>query len=313
MGKRTVALVLARGLLKDSWQEHCSLKYKAMVPINGIPMVEYVLNALQQSMSEKIFVVQGNDEGVEKAVRVHEKNLFINCDPGIPLYSHSLFEGLKRVAEYYGREGLPGIDIMLVPCDIPLVNGGTFDRLIQANAGKECDVCISMIKLSRLKENYPGRNFYGFHYHDLGEAYFIQNFALINGDLLRAAYYGGSRRNGGLSYTLPDNLFSDVTRTIDYLVASRGRSYLALLVWWDYFRRLASRKHIRECLVLLDRLRRRRYTTADGKRFIFLASGLFGDYIESREAELSFDADEPEHLAEISGLQSCSCISPAVA
>jgi CTP:molybdopterin cytidylyltransferase MocA len=310
MERRTAALVLARGRLTDSWQAGRSLKYKALVPINGIPMVEYVLSALQQSRCEKIFIVQGDDEGLQRAVRTHAKNIFINCDPGMSSYSHSLFEGLKQIAGYYGKGGLPGIDIMMVPCDVPLVNGGTFDRLIEANAQKECDVCISMIKLSQLKEKYPGRNYYGFRYHDLGEAYCIQNFAFISGDSLRVACYGGTRRSGGLSHTLPDNMFSDFARTIDYFVSLRGRSFLVLLVWWDYIRRLAGRKHIRECLLLLDKLRSGRYTTADGKRFIFLATGLMADYIESREVELSFDVDEPGQLAQIQDLQLCSCVPP---
>ena len=267
-------------------------------------MVDYVLHALQQSVSEKIFIVQGMDEGLETAVRPHHKNVFINCAAGRSSFSGSLFSGLATLAEYYDRDELDRIDIMLVPCDIPLVNSGNFDRLMADNSLKDSDVCISMIRARYLKEQYPGRDFRGFYCHDLGDLYCVQNFAFISGDILNWIYRGGKRSNRDSGGEPPGHFIRDAVATADYFVATREKRYQIPLILWEYLRRLITRGYIRESLLLLIKLLSKRYTTGDGRRFIFLASGLTIDYIESKEAELSFDIDKPEHLAAISDFKS---------
>lgn len=306
MEKRTVALLLARGPFTNAFRTPAGLKYKALLPINDIPMVDYVLHALQQSVSEKIFIVQGMDEGLETAVQYHHKNVFINCTAGESSFSSSLFSGLATLAENYSQDELSRTDIMLVPCDIPLVNSGNFNRLIAENSLKGSDVCVSMIHAGRLKEKYPWRDFRGVYYHDLGDLYCVQNFAFISGDTLNWAYHGGKRKHCDSSYVLPGSMIQDVVATADYFVASREKRCQILLILWEYLRRLITRGYIRESFLSLSKLLNKRYTTGDGRRFIFLASGLVGDYIESKEAELSFDVDKQEHLEAVLKFKSCS-------
>lgn len=301
--------MLARGPFTNSFRAQADLKYKALLPINDIPMVDYVLHALQQSVSEKIFIVQGVDEGLETAVRSHHKNVFINCSADGSSFSSSLFSGLAKLAENYSQDELSRTDIMLVPCDIPLVSSSNFDRLIAENSLKGSDVCVSMIHAGRLKEKYPGRDFRGIYYHDLGYLYCIQNFAFISGDTLNWAYHGGTRKNYDSRYVLPDNIMRDVIATADYFVASREKRCQILLILWEYLRRLITRGYIRESLLSLSKLLNKRYTTVDGRRFLFLASGLMGDYIESEEAELSFDVDKPEHLEAVLKFKSCNYVA----
>ena len=100
MNKRTVALLLARGAMNGAPPSHECHKYKALVPVNGVPMVDYVLSALQASAAEKIFVVQGADERLERVVSGHLKNEFINCDPAGSTYAHSLISGLRKLADF---------------------------------------------------------------------------------------------------------------------------------------------------------------------------------------------------------------------
>jgi CTP:molybdopterin cytidylyltransferase MocA len=299
MKKPVAALLLARGPAANSWQALCDVKYKALVPINGIPMVEFVVNALQQSMVERIFIVQGADRELEKALPRHDKNVFVDCDPSLPSYSYSLFHGLEQLTAYYGREELESLDVMMTPCDVPLVRSEGFNRLIEAHSDRECDVCLAMIKQAVLKEKYPQRYFFGFKYHDLGEAYCIQNFAFLNGSSLATAYLGEDRRNR--------DRINDFARTTDYLVSSKDSSYLAARAWVELLRRLMSGGHLMECLTLLARLSSGSYTTSDGRRFLYLVSSYYADYIESEEAELSYDIDEPGHLDSIPELTGAVC------
>jgi CTP:molybdopterin cytidylyltransferase MocA len=304
MKKRTVALLLARGAFNGSSQPHVDLKYKALLPIHGVPMVDHVLRALQESVAEKIFVVQGADEGLEQVVDCHPKNVFINCDSNGSSYSHSLFSGLTKLADHYGPDGLQKIEIMLVPCDVPFVNGGNFNRLIAANDEKDTDVCVSLIRSELLKESYPERDFHGLYYSDLGENYCIQNFAFISGRILRAAFYGGKYTPEEFGHLLPYNLLTDFAATADYLVSFRQTYYQIPLILWELLWRLARKRYILQSLLMLGKLLRRRCTTQDCRRFIFLASGLSTDYIDSQEAEISFDIDRCEHIDALLGLRS---------
>ena len=160
------------------------------------PIIHDAMRSLQESAAEKIFVVQGTDEGLEQAVRYHAKNEFIECDSGRSSYADSLFGGLKKLADYYGLEELCKIEIMLVPCDIPLANGENVNRLIAANDNKDTDVCTCLIRSKLLKERYPGRDFPRFYCSDLGENYCMQNFVFISGRTLAVCLYGTSVARG---------------------------------------------------------------------------------------------------------------------
>ncbi len=293
-------MLLARGAMNGAPPSHECHKYKALVPVNGVPMVDYVLSALQASAAEKIFVVQGADERLERAVSGHLKNEFINCDPAGSSYAHSLISGLRKVADYYGPGELPQIEIMLVPCDIPLVTSSNFDRLMKANDGKDKDVCTSLIKSRLLKEKYPQRRFQGYYFPDLDEDYCMQNFAFISGRVLGVALHGPGNDAGDSRY--PPNLLADIAATADYLVSLRQTSYLVPMILWQMVWHLAKRRYVLQSLLMLGKLLGRRCSTQDFQRFIFTASGIAAGYIDSQEAEISYDVDRSEHIAALPGL-----------
>jgi CTP:molybdopterin cytidylyltransferase MocA len=303
MNKRTVALLLARGAMNGAPPLHECHKYKALVPINGVPMVDYVLSALQASAAEKIFVVQGIDEGLEQAVGCHSKNAFINCESNGSSYSHSLFSGLIKLADYYGPDELCKIEIMLVPCDIPLADSGNFNRLIAANDDKNTDVCTCLIRSELLKGRYPERKFPRFYCSDLGENYCMQNFAFISGRTLAVCLYGASLAREWHSRSLPSTLMADFATKADNLVSLRQTHLVIPLIVRETFWWLAREGSVLQAIQMLGKLLFRRCTTQDFKKFVFLASGLNADYIDSQEAELSFDVDQSEHLDALSDLK----------
>jgi CTP:molybdopterin cytidylyltransferase MocA len=296
MNKRTVALLLARGAMNGAPPTHECHKYKALVPVNGVPMVDYVLSALQASAAEKIFVVQGADEDLEKAVSGHSKNEFIDCNSNGSSYAHSLFSGLIKLADYYGADELPQIEIMLVPCDVPLVNSGNFNRLMAANDGKDADVCTSLIRSKLVKEKYPKRDFLHFYYSDLGENYCMQNFAFISGRILAMSIYGEKYADDESRWRLKSNLMTYFAAKADTLVSLRQTPCVIPLILVELFLRLVV-DHTLQSLLMMGKLLRRRCTTQDFKKFVFLATGLNADYIDSQEAEISYDVDRPEHIA----------------
>jgi molybdopterin-guanine dinucleotide biosynthesis protein A len=295
MKKRTVALLLARGALGSPSQLFADLKYKALLPIDGIPMVEHVLTALQDSAAEKIFIVQGADEFLERKVQYHVKHEFIFCGLKGSSYAHSLFSGLCRLADYYGPMQLSGLEIMLVPCDVPMVTGRTFDRLIAANEEKDCDVCIPLIRAELLRERYCWRDFQRFYFADLGADYCVQNFAFIKGSTLADYLY--RRCGAGERPRLSANLMADLAARADHLVSLRKIACLVqVAVLGEMLWRLAEKKHLVQALLMLGKLLRRRCTTLDFKRLIIFATGISSDYINSQETEISFDIDRLEHI-----------------
>ena len=140
MTEKTVALLLARGLIRESLRLDDTLLYKAKLQINGRPLTDYVLAALQESDSEEIFIVQGLNEGLESVVTENKKNVFLTCDRESWSYASSLSFGLEKVIEYYGLDEVHRRNIMIVPCDIPVARRENFNFLMGEKEGKDTRV-----------------------------------------------------------------------------------------------------------------------------------------------------------------------------
>lgn len=303
MSERTAALLLARGPLEAAWRGHSALKYKALVPVNGLPMAGHVLGALHASQVSEVFIVQGADEGLEHVIGSRPGDIFINCADVDSGYSGSLYSGFKGVVNHYGVEGLRDTDIMVVPCDVPLANCGNFDRLIRQYGVKECDLCFALIQCRLLRERYPGRSYRGFQFRDLPGSRTLQNIAFISGRLLGEAFLGADYGGPERTPPLATDIVSEAARKVDALVSARDHALQVPHMFLELFRLLAARKQLGSSLLLLCKLLGRSYSTADAAYFVRLISGLSLSYIESQEAELSFDIDLPAHLDRFHAMQ----------
>jgi molybdopterin-guanine dinucleotide biosynthesis protein A len=176
-----VALLIARGSADGLSMP--DVKYKALLPIGDRPMADYVLQALQASSVERIFIVQAEDEGLDKALTPDPKSIFVPCPRDRPHMTDSLICGVEAMLEYYGKEAMSRRIIMSVPCDIPLVSSGDFDRLVRQSQGIDADVFLTAIKFERLESAFPGRRYHSIYLKDLDARYSPQNICFASGNL----------------------------------------------------------------------------------------------------------------------------------
>ena len=191
MPRTTVALLPARGDARGFPES--GVKYKALLPLNGRPLIDHVLRSLQASEVERIFIIQSLDEHLERAVTPSDKNVFVTCAGEASSLAGSLTRGAEAILDYYGDKTRE-LAIMATPCDIPLVQPGEYNRLIKQNLARDADVSVTAVRNKILKESCASRSFRSLFFKDLGEVYTMQAVMFGRGSLLGFGQAGDSRR-----------------------------------------------------------------------------------------------------------------------
>jgi CTP:molybdopterin cytidylyltransferase MocA len=158
-------------------------KYKALLPLNGRPVVDYVAQTLCNSQIEKLFVVQCRDEGLERILQNHEKIIFISCEIQNPTLSDSIFCSIEGLLNYYGADKLDDKYIMYVPCDIPSVKPQDFNALISQVKDYDIDLYTTFIDNKLLRKWLPERHFRSGYFYDLGGDFSEQGINFVRGRL----------------------------------------------------------------------------------------------------------------------------------
>ncbi|MDD4923879.1 MAG: NTP transferase domain-containing protein [Dehalococcoidales bacterium] len=158
-------------------------KYKALLPLNGRPVVDYVAEALCNSKIEKVFVIQCREAELEKNLRNRNKITYIFCDKGYPSLADSLYCAIRGLLDYYGEDNLHSKYIMFVPCDIPAVNPKDFDALISQITDNDTDFYTAFIERKLLRVFLPKRRFRSMYFRDIGGHFSQQGINVVNGRL----------------------------------------------------------------------------------------------------------------------------------
>ncbi len=185
MHKQTVALLLARGMA-GPFAEKDGLKYKALLPINGKPMADYVLRALQNSSVENIFIAQTPDEHLQNLLTKHPKNIFINIEGQPDSFSWSLAKSLEKLVENYDIETLKQMLVMITPCDIPIVSALDFNELLIQAQSQDANVLLTMVPHRLIKDTFPHKRFQKLYHADIKETMSMQGIVFVSGEILRA-------------------------------------------------------------------------------------------------------------------------------
>ena len=303
MEKQTAALLLARGPVNKSFELNTPIKYKALFEINGRPMVDYVLRALQESDVEKIFIVQGEDEGLEKVVTESEKNVFLTCNQKPSSYASSFLLGLEKAMEHYGRDEFRRRNILVVPCDIPFAKKENFNSLIAGNNRNSSDISLLIIDRRYLEERYPERRFRYIYLKDMDGMYTMQGLIFLNGASVKMRGSEGHDTTNIVISGREGNALAELSDIIDSLHQNRARAYQWLHLLYNLVRLLAKRRNLLSALKFIFSLSKRELTAEQIKHTLNIATGLRFDYFESKEAELSGDIDRPEHLEALSDME----------
>jgi GTP:adenosylcobinamide-phosphate guanylyltransferase len=273
--------------------------FKALLPVHSRPIADYVIQALEQSNVEKIFVMQDEDAALQEALTPSSKCIFFTKDKDHSSLGMGSLFALEKIAEYYGNAELNKRSIMIVPCDTPLVTNDHFNRLINTAASKNADVTITIIAAEHLERQYPQRRFRSVYLADYKTKYTLQNVIFVDGEFIR---FKPSEDPGKLNFYFKgwdDDVLKRVKDGIDSIDALRHQSFFhnRLFLLW-----LLTKGYTSYIFKLLVNLAFKRLTMAKVIEYLNGADHMQAAYIESQEVELSADIDRPEDFQIVLGI-----------
>lgn len=136
------AIVLAGDSKKGFIQE--GVDNKSLIPINGKPMVEYVIDALRESsLINKISV-----SGSSKILRSH-------LGGKVDYYMedrNTLFDNIKAGIEPFTDDNA----VLIVTSDIPMITGWMINNLVERCIKQGGDFCYPIVEKKLNEERFPG-------------------------------------------------------------------------------------------------------------------------------------------------------------
>ena len=136
------AVVLAGDSKKSLVQE--GVENKSLLPINGRPMVEYVVDALGESpLVGKVSIV-GPVEHL-KACLGDKADYYIED-------RDSLFENVKAGIEPFSNDGA----VLIVTSDIPMITGRMITDFVQRAVQQGKDFCYPIVNKQVNEKHFPG-------------------------------------------------------------------------------------------------------------------------------------------------------------
>jgi NDP-sugar pyrophosphorylase family protein len=122
-------------------------KPKALVDINGKPMVQWVLDALGDAKHVENVVLIGLTE--ESGVRCGKPITFI---PNRSSMIENILAGITKVLEINPNAK----HALLASSDIPAITGEMVDWEIETGTPKDVDLCYTVVKREVMEARYPG-------------------------------------------------------------------------------------------------------------------------------------------------------------
>lgn len=292
---KTIALIVARGTFKKNYNYNGRLRYKALLPLNGKPLIKYVLEALLKSSADKIFIVQGENEFLESVIPPDNKLILLTCEQNESSYASSVLFGINGIINYYNNAYCSNQNIIVVPCDLPLVTENNLDYLVRSFIQMNADMAVPVINIEYLKKNGLNRKFYSVYLSDLKGSYTLQNIALFKANIFNkvSARYNSTYN---LEVTGNSGLLSRLALAADRLYLNREKPYIIMQIIYGFLRGLARRGHLLYGLKFLMNMYRKKIHSEQVRRAFSIILGINFEIIESEEWELSCDVDLPEHL-----------------
>jgi molybdopterin-guanine dinucleotide biosynthesis protein A len=294
MRERTIALVMTGGTAEGKFAER-GLKYKARFPVNGRPLVDYILCALQASTVEKVFILQPADADLQTVVTPHAKNVFLNYDEREHSIGLTMGRAIEHLLDYHGVEALHERTVMWLPCDIPLVRTEDVDSLIAGSRQPEMDALFTIIPHRVLTAAYPDRRFPSLYLSDRGERYSLQSVMFVDG---RHYNYATSPEYAGVRLAVTDAYGEPIPGLVAGIDGMRdgrhGVFNTPRFIYEVVIRRMLRRGLLTAVPRGLYELATGKLTTASISDYLFLAMRVRFGAVMSASAAYSADVDSPE-------------------
>ncbi|SDK86173.1 nucleotidyltransferase family protein [Natronincola ferrireducens] len=134
------AIILAGEGKKDRGNFH---QEKALAPIKGIPMIQYIIKALRTSDFIDTILVIGNIDTLQERI---DKDVDI-----LVQQEASMMDNLLKALGYFKGEE----EILIVTCDIPLINRDVVDNFIHTALALKVDIAYPIVEKSLCQKFYP--------------------------------------------------------------------------------------------------------------------------------------------------------------
>jgi len=295
--KSTIALVLAGGYTGEFKPGNTPM-HKALLPVCGNPVADFVVQALEQSEVEKIYVVQDEGAQLQETLAHSSKCTFLTKGKQDSSLARGFLFAMERIAEAAASSGSQ-YRVMIVPCDTPLVTKDNFNALIEKAASKTADVTVTIIAARHLEKRFPGKHFRRVYLADYKECYTMQNVIFMDGDFIQ---FKPGREPGGRNFTFRGWDEAVMKRVVDGInsvedLRHQPHFHDKLLLLW-----LLTKGYTLYIFRLLIDLAFRRLTMTRAIKYLNGADHMNSAFIESEEVEFSADIDHPEDLQGIIGI-----------
>ena len=277
-------------------------KYKALLPLNGRPVVDYVAEALCNSQIEKLFVVQCRDEGLEKIFQNHKKIICISCEKQNPTLADSIFCSIEGLLNYYGEDKLADKYIMYVPCDIPAVKPEDFNVLISQVADYDIDFYTTFIDNKLLIKWLPKRHFRSLYFYDLGGYFSEQGINFVSGRLF-GFETGEKDSQNSVIYGHNKQILPGLSEIIDDFRNSRHTTFrLTMFISGLLINRLLYRGGIGITFKFVSRWLSHRLTLPLLDEILYRALNIKVGLLRSQSVAFSADIDKPADFGDVERL-----------
>lgn len=136
------ALVLAGGKSDNSLCNHQKLNNKALLLINGIPMIEYVVDALDQAREIDNIIVVGPKDALMPYIEKKVKKIVDSTD--------SIVENVR-----VGINCINNDQILIMTSDVPLITGKMIDDFIKKCQVHKAFLYYPFISREKILKKYP--------------------------------------------------------------------------------------------------------------------------------------------------------------
>lgn len=295
--KSIIAVVLAGGQAEEFRINDTSLP-KALIPVCGRPVADYVIASLELAEVERIFVVGDKNSSLRTSLKLSSKCTLIEKQRHDVSFGESIIYAVTTAVESMGESALSTRMLMVVSCDTPLVTAESYNSLIRIAAYSDADGLFTIIPIDLLRSRFPARHFKGGYLRDRNKFYTSQNVTFVNCSFFSITPPSTRHPRGAVSFgTWKQESVERLISTMDSLRQRRKRIYLIPYFIFEFaLRRLAARVKISSIISLVVKVVLRRLTMTDIIGFVNDALQLKAGYIESDRPEISADIDTAEDL-----------------
>lgn len=117
------------------------IEHKAGLLINGVPMINYVINALEQNPRISKIIVVGNKQKLKYIIK---SNIHMIDGKG------SMFDNFRTAIDFLNTNEL----VLVATCDIPLITANTIDDFLNEAIESNGELCYPIIHKKVCEEKY---------------------------------------------------------------------------------------------------------------------------------------------------------------